>query len=423
MNIQIGAIWRPFYDQVPIGIMGMDSNRIAEQISKDPAVEVMLRCARPFLRIEDKDAVESILRNPDFDWSRLIDAVEHQHVVPLVSKGLDQVDPELLPDDVRRRFMTSVEEIQAKNQRLARELIRILKVLRAEGITAIPFKGPAMAVLIYGELGLRRFADIDILVRGKDTPKAKRILLANGYQAPSRVPLSREWHFFNDEVAVQIDLHDRITSYRMPDLHDYEMLWRNRRTISLLDNQVECFSTDHTVLMLCMQISKDWHEKRRFLSKICDLSTYLDTQAAIDWSKFLKFSETQGLRRTVLVALFLTQVFHAVQLPHAVRKATEADAFVTSLDVQVEKRLLEVVKRPLPVFEQIWLQMKYYDGFWGKLWRPLVRSVLLRPLMPSEMDEAFLKLPLSLGFLYYVVRPFRIIGRLCLYFLRAVGVR
>lgn len=386
-------------------------------------MEVVLRCARPFLRVEDKALVDSILREPGFDWSRLMYAAERQRVLPVVTKGLDQVDRNLVPDDVRRRMMASVEETQVKNRRLARELVRILNLLRADGITAITFKGPVMSVLIYGDLGLRQFSDIDVLVRRKDVPKAKRILLSNGYQPPERIPLSREWHFFNNEADVRLDLHDRITSYVMPDLRDYEIFWQARQSVTLLGQQIDSFSIEHTVLMLCMQISNDWQDRRKLLSKICDLSTYLETQTAIDWPKFLAFAESQGLRKSVLVALFITQRFHGVQMPQAIRRAIEADTLIASLDVQVEKRLFERVKRPIPLLEQIRSQTKFYDSFWPKLWRPLIRSVLLRPFLPTDMDEAFLKLPPSLYFLYYVSRPIRLVGTLFLRFFRTIKVR
>jgi hypothetical protein len=69
---------------------------------------------------------------------------------------------------LRARF----EEIARKNLRFTAELIRILNCLESHGIAAIPFKGPTLAESVYGNLALREFSDLDILVRQSDFPRA-----------------------------------------------------------------------------------------------------------------------------------------------------------------------------------------------------------------------------------------------------------
>ena len=47
---------------------------------------------------------------------------------------------------------------------LAKKLLEILALLDREGVRAIPFKGPTLAVKAYGDLTLRPFSDLDIFV-------------------------------------------------------------------------------------------------------------------------------------------------------------------------------------------------------------------------------------------------------------------
>ena len=51
------------------------------------------------------------------------------------------------------------------------------------GIPVIPLKGVALAELLYGDLGARVCADIDILVPANDAVRARRIILMNGYSS------------------------------------------------------------------------------------------------------------------------------------------------------------------------------------------------------------------------------------------------
>ena len=64
---------------------------------------------------------------------------------------------------------------------LTAELLRILRLLDAHAIRAVPLKGPALAQSLYGDLALREFCDLDVLVQETDLRKARGLLEAQGY--------------------------------------------------------------------------------------------------------------------------------------------------------------------------------------------------------------------------------------------------
>jgi len=63
------------------------------------------------------------------------------------------------------------------------ELARALDALRAAGIPAVPFKGPAFASLLGDGPGAREMDDLDLLVRPSDVGKAAQTLAPLGYAA------------------------------------------------------------------------------------------------------------------------------------------------------------------------------------------------------------------------------------------------
>ena len=97
----------------------------------------------------------------------------------------------LLTTEHRRAGKRSTESITrlkedyqnnvARNLLLTAELCQILQTFEAAGIEAVPYKGPALAVYAYGNLALRRFVDLDILIRKADTLRAKELLTARGF--------------------------------------------------------------------------------------------------------------------------------------------------------------------------------------------------------------------------------------------------
>ena len=58
----------------------------------------------------------------------------------------------------------------------------MLEDFENHGITAIPYKGPALALQVYGDLKLRSFVDLDVLVRRSDAARAGTLLAARGYR-------------------------------------------------------------------------------------------------------------------------------------------------------------------------------------------------------------------------------------------------
>jgi hypothetical protein len=60
------------------------------------------------------------------------------------------------------------------------QLLQTLELLRESGIQTVPFKGPALAVQAYGDLSLRQYDDLDLLIHEADVPRAYQLLIANG---------------------------------------------------------------------------------------------------------------------------------------------------------------------------------------------------------------------------------------------------
>src|SRR2546430_3203484 len=61
------------------------------------------------------------------------------------------------------------------------ELLEILDLFTEQGIRALPYKGPVLAAIEYGNLAARTFCDLDILVRKEDATRARDLLVARGY--------------------------------------------------------------------------------------------------------------------------------------------------------------------------------------------------------------------------------------------------
>ena len=79
---------------------------------------------------------------------------------------------------------------------MTRELTRISALLENNGVCVIPWKGPILAAAAYGDVALRQFGDLDILVREQDAMRAKDLLLASGYRPLYPQPAEQEAAYY-----------------------------------------------------------------------------------------------------------------------------------------------------------------------------------------------------------------------------------
>ncbi len=73
------------------------------------------------------------------------------------------------------------QRVSALNILLTHELQKLLALFADNDVRAVPYKGPALALQLYGNVALRQFSDLDILVHPRDVLRARDLLLAEGY--------------------------------------------------------------------------------------------------------------------------------------------------------------------------------------------------------------------------------------------------
>src|SRR5690348_18065815 len=126
----------------------------------DAAVELLLSCARTTAsdRLRELAATE-------IDWEYFFQLARRHSVVPLVYQQLERNASDLTPPNVLANFKKHYLENAARNAVLTAELCRLLERFAESNIEAIPYKGPVLALYAYGNVALRRFVDLDVIVR------------------------------------------------------------------------------------------------------------------------------------------------------------------------------------------------------------------------------------------------------------------
>src|SRR5579863_3082612 len=92
--------------------------------------------------------------------------------------------------DARLGEHASATELRARaahKMGLTAELIALTNAFKAAEIPVLPHKGPLLAQAAYGDLALREFTDLDLLIHAADLPRAIAMLADHGYLPASEL--------------------------------------------------------------------------------------------------------------------------------------------------------------------------------------------------------------------------------------------
>jgi hypothetical protein len=371
-----------------------------------PEQHLLLYCAQAGLGRERSEQIRQLAASP-LDWTALICLAQRHQLLPLTY----QIIKKELAHDVPA---SALAQLQALHKRyvqrtfvLTHQLCAIVDGLAQRQIPVMPYKGPVLGALYYGNSSLRQFSDLDILIQRRDLFQAKQVLVDLAYH-PLFIQTANEevkylkagyvydYHFIRDELEAQVELHWQITSsFRL----SAEEIWGRARPVTVLGRSILHFAPEDLVLILCEHGAKHRWEVLQWL---CDLAQLLRVEPEIDWDLILETAHRIGRRRTLLLGLALAQDLLEAAVPADLRRLAERDAKVRDLAGQTMLRLFHEVEG----WPGVWYSL-LIEETWSNKMRYLAQLAEYTAA-PNHKDRDFLKLPSYLAYFYFVVRPLRL---------------
>lgn len=131
-----------------------------------PEAELLLRSAGVHLDLEETDRIVALLQK-EMDWVYLKEMALQHGLMPLLYQCLKSYAPNCIPRSILAQFRFHSLSSASRSFVMTEELLSLLELFKAEGILAIPYKGPVLAASLYKDLAIRPFNDLDILVKKK----------------------------------------------------------------------------------------------------------------------------------------------------------------------------------------------------------------------------------------------------------------
>lgn len=374
-----------------------------------PEAQLILACSRAHLDSESRDAIAALAAR-GLDWAAVVGLAEAHGVMPLVYTNLRLAAAEAVPEDALSRLEGLFYSNSLRNFVLRDELFRILAELKSRGIPAVPYKGPAIAENVYGDLSLRRFGDLDILVPRKQVPEATQSLRALGYSleethsVPETALYQASHHhvFHREEDEVYVELHWEISDPFLAVPLRMEGFWGRLKSTRLGGVDVPGIPPEDLLLFLCIHhTAEEWGR----LIQVCDIAEIVRATSDLNWSLLRAEARRQGISRMLNLGLCLAHSTLGVTLPDAALAEVMADAGALRLASVVQARLFDPSTRPVRSADLSRISRFRMDA--RERLRDRVRYTLAAAFLPSLEDWEWVSLPRGLYWLYFLLRPVR----------------
>jgi hypothetical protein len=375
-------------------------------MSRSPEEEVLLLCARLHPSPADAARLHALAAGP-LDGDVLLALARRHGLIAFLHRNLAGV---ALPPNLRAELGDAHRRNVHRALQLSRELRRLAEALGGRGIGSLAYKGPAQAVQVYGDLALRSYADLDLLVRPGDMPAAGRVLGECGYEPDLELTPGREALFnrvdgdrgyLHRETGVLVELHARVSSLRFAMPVETEALFRSAEVVRVGGGEVRAPGPDDLLLVLCIHGAKHRWKRLEWVVAVAELAR----SRRPDPARCLRRAGALRARRTFLLGLALARRLLGLPLPPELAAAAASEPGLDALCDQAEARLFG----PEPEEEtaaNLRFNLAARDSRADRL-----RYAWRWATIPSPEDWAWLPLPDPLLPAYRVLRPLRLLVR------------
>lgn len=386
---------------------------------------LMFACGRALLEGGRDSAPRRIAdlaaRHPP-DWSGFLDLLRENRFLPVVHQALSAARgagvPETLVEAVAARWKAD----SFRMLKMTAELIRLVKRFSEDGLRVIAFKGPALAMQVYGAAGRRLCRDLDLLVAPEDHERAERLLRGEGYgyetgEIPFKAGLARRLAPFSTRMIhtrmfhpgnrIPLELHYYLMQDASPAAWPFDVLWRERASVTIAGTSVPTLPL--ALHGLYMSLHAEQHGWERLIRPY-DVASIVDALGAEGTAELTALAERHRLKARLAPGLLLAHLMFGVRIPEAPAGMIPDRRIGTYLDLAWRLSLApgKPEERPRVLSYRLTKRLRWAAcATTREKWRYLAAHFL-----PMEADVARVRVPEGLFFLHYPLRIWWILKRL-----------
>lgn len=239
-------------------------------------IELLLALLRWPLTESIKPRIFELLAD-GIDWNAFVAKALQWRVEAVAFGNLRMHFADALPELVLEGLAKLERESRARTLAQTLVFMDLLRRFEEKGIDAIVLKGPAIGLAAYGDVTLRAYGDMDLLVRKEALGASRDLLVELGYaplyDSNSEARLVRDQHaleFMNR--TSKVELHWNLMEWHLAVPTDVDELWRSAVFVECAGSRMKTLSLSNQFLFACAHGAKHRWLAVRWIMDIADLA-------------------------------------------------------------------------------------------------------------------------------------------------------
>lgn len=374
--------------------------------------KILRLCSTVKLDIANVDILSEIV-NDDLDWAYVIELATINRVFPLLYRNLKKYCCAQVPSSVLKELRILCLTNNVINLRHLTGMLSVVGILESNHIDVLVFKGLALAADVYGDIGLRSFSDLDLLVSRKNLRKAIHLLIQEGFRTDIDLSLgqyeklvARGHHAILVKDSAVVELHWELSGRYFGRPIDFESVFPRAETIFIDQNSITSLCSEDLLVYLCVHGCR--HYWREFDS-VCCVNELIRAKPDLDWELTFKIAKDQGALKMLCLGLHLARQALHLQLPFDVISEIEKNQKIVEISSRINNSTFNSDRAKLA--KQCYKQEVLYNYAIMDNSFDWVRFSIKPLINTTRSDWEWVKVPAKLSSIYYILRPLRLIWK------------
>ncbi len=337
------------------------------------------------------------------DWDELHSQGQRHAVLQLIYHTLKNSPDSLVPASDLNRLQREFAAHALRSMQMQKELRRLLDLLTGAKIAVIPYKGPILGEDVYGDIALRSFVDLDLLVPPEHAQAAVQLLLEQGFWTDFELPQERwaslqkvdnQLPLYHPEQDWCVEIHWDLFHPKYVQPFDLTHHWTD-----LQEGKEGRLDLEETLVMLCAHGTKHFWAQLKWL---VDIDRLVSCEQQMDWERALFLARHSSSTRSLLIGLNLSRFLLGTPLLDEIIERVEVDDVVLSLSENVVANLFPDDPERKQHKRKYAFYLQSRDSFGDRL-----KQILRWLFWPHRADWEVFRLGDRCHWFYYVQRPVR----------------
>jgi len=290
-----------------------------------PQDHIILLSAKIHPSAEEIEALDAQVTLVE-EWDAVVRNLIERGVGPLFYAKLPKLtNSKLIPDISKDQLKQAYYRTLSRGMVLQDVFRKAVSVLKANNIDLIVVKGAYLSEKLYGDIALRQFSDIDLLIREEDGEKAQSALKEAGFRSKDdtthefiRKNIGFEHYpqliYRGGAVELHISLNRPGESYQLLP----ESVWIHSETVQIQGTEVRVPDLMDVLIHTIVHLHKHFQDGHIQFTGFNDIVNLLLQADKINWEELLDRCRGYNCEEIVFRYLLLTSKYYQIQLPEDV---------------------------------------------------------------------------------------------------------